>query len=472
MAVLPLPEFFHPPFVFLGGASGGGEIRGDLGGDFGIEAEAGVCLGLALQVHLDHGDQFLGRCGGHSERGPAVFRVMGERFRLRAVEQFGGLDAGLEARQVEFARGGPLKDGEKQSVDFYGDIAPWQGVLPWRGVGIIDDLRVAANPLAGCAEGFRRAFWNRAVTAWADIKHVGAAPRDGGDQTLENGFRGLPVLIIPSEGPRVVGGVHGFPEAFHIGNRHLHVAEGTVVAESVPGAAADHGGGLVFADDGHEFLDIFLGNPAGRVEPNDFDGAVFGGDFLHLRPAFFGEVVVKCRRLALRIGGGPSAAAGECPILIVGIVESQPDPLLLAGLGKFLHGVALGGGGLDHIEVVGLRVIHRKAVVVFAGEDDVFHAGILREFGDGLGVELVGSEGGGEFLVFPDRNAGHAPVHNPLADAVAGLVFVFVGDLGIEPPVDEHRVVALFKQCASSGIVEAGLDDGFAPQFVHFLGPC
>ena len=109
--------------------------------------------------------------------------------------------------------------------------------------------------------------------------------------------------------------------------------------------------------------------------------------------------------------------------------------------------------------------------MVLAGEDDVFHASLLRELGDRLGVELVGMEAGGEFLVFRDRNAGHPRIHDPLADAVVGLVLVFVGEIGIEPPMDEHRVVALIKQLAAFGILRAEFDDGFAPHFIHFFGP-
>ena len=91
---------------------------------------------------------------------------------------------------------------------------------------------------------------------------------------------------------------------------------------------------------------------------------------------------------------------------------------------------------------------------------------------DCLGVELVGIEGFGEFLVFLDRDSSHPRVHDPFADAVVGLAFHFVGQLGIEPPVDEHRVVALFKKLAALGVVRAEFDDGFTPHFVHFLGPC
>ena len=342
-------------------------------------------------------------------------------------------------------------------------------MFPGRGIGVIDDLRVAVNPLAGCAQGFHCAFGNRAITAWPDVEHVGAAAGYSGDQALEDEFGSLPVFIIPRVGPGIVRGVHGFPEAFLIGNRHLHVAQRLVVTEPVAGAAADHGIGLVLADHGHEFLDVFLGHVAGRVEPDDFDRPVFAGDFLHLRQAFFGEVVVEIRGLSISIGRGAVVAAGEGPVLIVGVVESETDPLVLASLGEVLHRVVVVGRRLDHVEVVGLRVIHRKTIVVLAGDDDVFHAGILGQLGDRLGVELVGLEGGGEFLVFGDGNIGHLLVHDPLADAIVGLAIHFVAELRIEPPVDEHRVIALIEQLAPLGVVGAELDDRFAPHLVHFL---
>ena len=122
------------------------------------------------------------------------------------------------------------------------------------------------------------------------------------------------------------------------------------------------------------------------------------------------------------------------------------------------------------LKAFALRMVHGKAVVVLAGDDDVFHARILGQLGNLHRIELDGIELLGKLLVLGHGNAGHVLVHDPFADAVIGLAVHLVGQLGIEPPMNEHGVVAVGEQLPALGIFGTELDHGLAPHLVHVLG--
>ena len=65
-------------------------------------------------------------------------------------------------------------------------------------------------------------------------------------------------------------------------------------------------------------------------------------------------------------------------------------PARLTGGGEFLEGIALEGGPIDDVVGADFRVIHGEAVVMFGGDDEVFHAGGFGEIDPGFGVEVDG----------------------------------------------------------------------------------
>lgn len=165
-------------------------------------------------------------------------------------------------------------------------------------------------------------------------------------------------------------------------------------------------------------------------------GSVLSEQLTDLRDDFVLEVAVEVF-LAL-VGEVPivADAVGLVPVLGLRIVEAQPDALALAGRRQFLHGVAMEGRRVDDVVLAGLGVEHGKTVVMFSGDDDVLHAGVLGDGDPLVRVEPDGVEFIGEFLVVFDGNFG--VVHDPLADAGDFFAIPIAGGQRIEAPVDEH----------------------------------
>ncbi len=249
------------------------------------------------------------------------------------------------------------------------------------------------------------------------------------------------------------------------------------------GAAGNHGIRLVFAHHLHQLLDIMLRHGAGRVEPDDFNRPVFAGDFLDLGQALFLEVVVKGRRHALLVFIWETIASGCVPVLIMGVVATGFDPVLVVGViktesnadlaarfGKLLHRVAAKRRGIHDVEVMRFRVIHRKAVVMLAGDDDVLHARVLGELGDRSGIELHRIEILGDFFVFRHRDVRHLVVHDPFADAVIGFPVDLVCQLRVKTPVNKHCVIGFIEALFALGKARAVFNFRITPHFFHLLG--
>jgi hypothetical protein len=92
-----------------------------------------------------------------------------------------------------------------------------------------------------------------------------------------------------------------------------------------------------------------------------------------------------------------------------------------------------------------------KSVVVLAGDDDVFHAGILGQPCNGAGIETGRVKIFRNLFVLTDRDSGHIAVHDPLADSVISFAFPFTAQMRVKPPVDKHGVVAFVEEFSSSG---------------------
>ena len=113
-----------------------------------------------------------------------------------------------------------------------------------------------------------------------------------------------------------------------------------------------------------------------------------------------------------------------------------------------------------------------NAASTFAGPAKV--TSIIEASFSGLGLEDQGPSSRwidasvfGEILVLVFRDPGHSFVHDPLADAVVGFSIDFVGDLRVQTPLNEHRVVAHIEQVAAFGTVCSELRRLFDPQSVH-----
>ena len=224
--------------------------------------------------------------------------------------------------------------------------------------------------------------------------------------------------------------------------RHFHVAERFVVAQVVTGPAGNQRVRLVFANHIHQLFDIFFRHFPGGIEPDQLNRSIVAGNLFHLRKALFHKVVIERSRITVFIHLRAAITARESPVLIVGIVKPEPQAFRTAGISEFMHGIFCPRRRCCDVETAGLGIIHRKTVVMLAGDDDVFHARFLGEPGDGAGIEFLRVEGARQFFVLRGRDVGHLRMHDPLADAIVGFSIDLVGQLGVEPPVNKHGIVS------------------------------
>ena len=184
---------------------------------------------------------------------------------------------------------------------------------------------------------------------------------------------------------------------------------------------------------------------AAAIEPENADRAVIGQEFADL--AFdIGDVFFE---VGIGIGSAVETAlgifGGEIGIVPVrdGIIETEFQAGLARCIGQFLHRIAMEGSRFDDVKVGEFGAVHAKAVMVFGGDDDVFHAGAFGDADPFAGIEVGGIELGGEFFVFGRRYFGLQL--DPFG--VVFLAFPFAGGDGVDAPMNEH---------AEPGLVEPG----------------
>lgn len=152
---------------------------------------------------------------------------------------------------------------------------------------------------------------------------------------------------------------------------------------------------IVYDDVGLEFSYHFeevFGVPVLRltaesVEPDDIDFAVVGADFAKLAVEEFDIFVV-----------GVGAVVGVVPVN-GGVIVAELKTGLVAGIGQLLYDVAFEGRVGDFV-FCQLAVEHREAIVMFRGEDQIFHAGVFCDSDPFVGVEFDGIEPLVEIVVF------------------------------------------------------------------------
>jgi len=115
------------------------------------------------------------------------------------------------------------------------------------------------------------------------------------------------------------------------------------------------------------------------------------------------------------------------------------------------------------------RLEHGEALVMFGGDDDPFHSGSLGHPHNLTRVKQARVELLGQCHVV---GGGYAHlVFDPFANAVKCLVMPLPAEMGVQPPVDEHPVIAIAEQGRPFRVFHAGLHRALAPHFVHgFLG--
>ena len=350
------------------------------------------------------------------------------RLESRQLESFTRLENG----EIEFSglgRASPIGLGVKDRVAprvlFVGvGVISAKFVAERRGAGAIDGLAVDLEPAAHGAQVILAGLRNQALGGGTDIQQVVAAFADDVHKFERQVFGRFPVVVIVLVAPRVDSAWRALPNPrerprWESGCRpssgsRLRCRAGRQ-SDRRAGAC-----GRCQRTAGPRSVDV---HHARRVEPDQTDRAVAGEQLLHLRLGFVSQVLVK---ILLVVGSeipGVAGAVRLVPVLRLRVVEAEPDAVPGAGLGQLLERVALERRGIHDVVLADLGAIHREAVVVLAGDDDVFHPGVLGQLHPFLGVELHRIELCGKLLVFLHRNLG--AVHDPLADAGDRLALPF-----------------------------------------------
>ncbi len=97
------------------------------------------------------------------------------------------------------------------------------------------------------------------------------------------------------------------------------------------------------------------------------------------------------------------------------MIEEQLNALCLALFGEHLQYIFFIGSTINDIIIRNFAVEHREAIVVFAGDGDVFHAGVLHHLHPFFSIELSRIEERWKFFVGLRWNLLN--LHHPFAIA-------------------------------------------------------
>ena len=308
--------------------------------------------------------------------------------------------------------------------------------------GRINARAVRLHPIPHARQALLDRLREFAAGHGADIEQeIPAFARDV-NQLARQIFNRFPIRVVLSVAPGIVDGHAGFPQPTpgQGAGGNVLLWRGIVFGELI--AVVDDDLGLERADIG---VDLGGVNLLGRVlpaavPPEDADRTVFSQEVAEL-PLHILDVTVEAR--AVHGARVPLAARQVVRVMPVhdGVVETQAQALAPAFGRQVLHRIVMPRRCLDDVVVGHLRIEHRKAVVVLAGDDDVFHPRVFRRLNPLARVELNGVELGGEFLV-----VGHLHLlvrEVPLRDALVALEVGRVGGHGVDAPVDEHPELRL-----------------------------
>src|SRR5262249_23022769 len=121
------------------------------------------------------------------------------------------------------------------------------------------------------------------------------------------------------------------------------------------------------------------------------------------------------------------------PIEGLRIIKTKADPLRFALRCQIRHWVVFPWCRIHDVVSVHFRWPHREAVVMFGGNDDVAHSGLLRETDPFVRVEISWIKRTGDFLTINrNRNLQHAL--NVLGVTPTFLAVEFVSQTGVDAP--------------------------------------
>ena len=297
----------------------------------------------------------------------------------------------------------------------------------------------------------------------ADVEHVIRADRGALRLDAEDLLHALVVRVGRTVPPAVVHRPHRLVELAGLGLvRDLVVVRREVVTKVVADPPVDEAARLVFPHEVAEAPRLLFRHRHRHVEPDEAEVAVLRQDLLRLRNRLLGEV-------ALEVIGG---VVGEVPVVpplavllapdlaVAGVVHPAPaavriapvevlrviEPELYARraarLGDLLEGIAPERRRVHDVVLRHLRAVHREAVVVLRGDDEVLHPRVPRPLHPVHRIEQHRVERLRERRVLPVRNA--VAVHDPLAVGMeARPALPFAAEERVEPPVRHHPELRL-----------------------------
>ena len=208
----------------------------------------------------------------------------------------------------------------------------------------------------------------------ADVEQEIAALMGDVDEVAEQGGIGLGLGVVAVVEPFVADGHAGFEVATSgLGGGGDAAFRRVKVARVNAAEAVVDDQVRLLAERGAESGGAGVGHVGRSVEPEHVDRPELGEQLADLRDGDVGEIVIHVAGLGgipgLVVVGGeiPDGAAGVVPVLGVGIVEADFQPVLAAGVHEFLQDVAREAGNISDVEVAGSAGPERVAIVVLGG---------------------------------------------------------------------------------------------------------
>ena len=304
----------------------------------------------------------------------------------------------------------------------------------------VDRLAVHLQPGADGAQPLGAWLRDHPLRRGADVEQVVHPLARQVDQQQQQVLHRLPVVVVALEAPGVVQRGGGLVVRLHPAGGNLVIAQAAVVAHVVADAPAHQAIRLQPVHEVAQLDAVLAADGVGGVEPDQPHRAVPGEQLAQLR-----------LYLALQVGGEVlllrsevpvvAGAARIVPILVLGIVEAEPDAGIAAGIRQLGQRIAPVRGGVHDVVRAARRAIQGEAVVVLGGDHQVAHARLHGEIHPRLRIEPYRVELLRQGLVFRARNA--LAEHDPLADAIHRLTLPDAGRNGVQAPMNEHAEARL-----------------------------
>ena len=182
------------------------------------------------------------------------------------------------------------------------------------------------------------------------------------------------------------------------------------------------------------------------IKPDAANLPIVCAQLFHLADVVLFVSVPVARVGPARFATGTAERIVICAVPIqLRVVEKEFDALFVALSSQLLHDIALKGRRLYDVVICEFAVEHTEAIVMLAGDGNVFDPRIFRHLNPRMGIKFCGIELRRQLFVLADGDA--FVVHNPFAMA----------NQRIDSPVNKHAKARIAEPLYRGGVCLPGL---------------